>query len=111
MSDVNSIVYVAVILVLIGLTIIVMAGMHVLRGRIPEDVRTKYPKRVLARSQMPFTERWMDSIDPKDIPVLVRARTRKSLFFMAGVIFIYLMLILRVMQLHMIIRMLTDRPH
>jgi len=111
MSDFEVLLYVTIIVVGVGLATIFATGVRALRATIPKELRAKYSKRLINRSQMPFTEKWMESVDPNDLLVLVKARTRRSLFLMAGAIFTYLVLILRVLQLHLVIRMLVDHAH
>jgi hypothetical protein len=111
MSDLQVLLWATVAVVVVGLVGIITASVRALRVRVPEAIRAKYPKRVIDRSQMPLTEEWMESVDPNDVPVLVRARTRKSVLLIAGVIFVYLVLFLRLLQLHIVIRMLTDHAH
>ncbi len=111
MSDVSLGLFASAGLVCAGFVGVVVTLIFVLRGQVPEEVRAKYPKRVIDRSQLPFTEKWREAVDPKDIPVFVKARIRKQVLMIAVAVFLYLVLISRLMYLHVVIRALANRAH
>jgi hypothetical protein len=106
MSDLQLLLYTGGTVLAGDLVVIILTLVRMHRGQVPEEIRARYPKRIIDRSQMPFAEKWRESVDQSDIPVLVRARTRKFECLMATAIFAYLVLIFRLMQLHIVIRML-----
>lgn len=111
MSNVPLVLYAAAGLVCVGGVGVIVTLILVICGQVPKEVRAKYPKRVIDRSQLPFTEKWREALDPKDIPAVVKARIRKELLMIAMAVLIYLALISRLMYLHLVIRALADRAH
>src|SRR6266849_1543615 len=106
MNDMKALLLVSQVLVL-G-SCLALIGIGALRARIPEALRAKYPKAVLSRSQLPFTENWRASIDSKDLPILLKARTRKFVFTLVLGSFLYLLLALKLLAAHILIQMLAS---
>ena len=69
--------------------VLVLLFLWVMRGRIPKQLRSQYPGEITHRSQLPFTERWRDSVGRADLPAFLRARTRMHVFGLAAMVYFY----------------------
>jgi hypothetical protein len=79
------------------------------RGRLPRDVRSRYSDKIVRSSQLPFTEQWRAAVAPGDLPLFVRARTRRIISRLAiailityiPLIYVYMQMVAEVWQCHM----------
>ena len=73
--------------------LLVGVGIWAIKGRLPALVKTKYSKRVISMSQLPFSYQWRQAVSPEDLPTFERARVRQQVFFiviMAIVLLIFI---------------------
>ena len=89
--------------------LLVCLGAWALLGRIPRQYQLRYTKEVTWRSQLPFTEKWRESIAAEDLPVFIEARKRHHVFGLASLIFF--VVILGYLLLHSVGAMMLVRAH
>jgi len=92
-SDPRPLLFISGIVLLAYWPVLAFLAVWATRGRLPKSYRAKYSRRIVRLSQLPFTEQWRASIDPIDLPVFLRARTRGHVFFLAMVVFTILLLV------------------
>jgi hypothetical protein len=80
MHDPKTILATARLLVIAYAVVVTLVGWWAFKGRVPRSVRARYPERVAYTSQLPFTEKWRLAIGPEDLPLFVKARTRRNIF-------------------------------
>ena len=74
---IRNILFAADILLLLYVVLLIVVGLWALRGALPKSIRARYPKNVVYRSQLPFTEQWRASVASEDLPAFVTARRRR----------------------------------
>ena len=77
---IRNILFAADLSLLLYFVLLVLVGLWALGGALPKDVRARYPKNVVYRSQLPFTEQWRTSVAAEDLPAFVTARRRGHVF-------------------------------
>jgi len=75
-------------LVVLGLAVV---GFFIwaMRGDLDRDVRSRYPRRTIWMSQLPFTEAWRSTIAPDDLAAFVRNRRRHLALMSAGLLLLW----------------------
>ena len=68
---------------------VVGAVIWAIRGELPRELRSRYSRRTIWMSQLPFTEEWRAAIAPGDLPAFVRRRRGYHLFALVAVLFTY----------------------
>ena|SRR5260221_1191672 len=71
------------ILICYGCVLAVLC-VRAIQGRIPKQYYSKYPKELIHRSQLPFAEKWRESVEGTDLPTFTRAKTRRNVFGLAA---------------------------
>lgn len=74
---IRNILFAADLSLLLYFVLAILVALWALGGALPKSVRARYPKNVVFRSQLPFTEQWRTSVAAEDLPAFVTARTRR----------------------------------
>lgn len=83
MMDLNWWVRAADLTLLFYALLLVALAIWAFLGRLPKAVSSKYARRVVHQSQLPFTYSWRHVITIEDLPLFERARVRHLVLFLA----------------------------
>jgi hypothetical protein len=81
-KEIRGLLLAADISLLLFVLSLVLVGIWALRRTLPKNVRARYPRRVIAMSQLPFTEQWRTSVSPEDLPFFLSSRRGRHVLFL-----------------------------
>ena len=88
-SPIPAVLAVANSLVVLFAAGVVGLAIWAIRGDLPRDLRSRYPRRTIFMSQLPFTEEWRAAIARDDLPAFLTNRRRGLALTLAGFILLY----------------------
>lgn len=83
MYNPDTLIFAADLSLLIYFSFLITIGVWALRARLPKIFDSKYSRRIIIFSQLPFTYKWRVSVSAEDLPVFERARIRQHVFIVA----------------------------
>ena len=86
MDSPNDLLQLAHGVVIGSVVVVVLIAIWAIQGRIPRDVAQRYPSHVVARSARLFAEEWRALVSPNDMPIFLKARSRRIVLMFALVV-------------------------
>lgn len=90
MINIELILFIANLSLLVFFVLITAVGIWTVRGRLQKKFYSRYPRRLIYLSQLPFTYAWRQFVKPDDLLAFEKARMRLHVFLVVLILLTHL---------------------